>query len=50
MVSWFNRCAGMRDKQKRPEGRDLIDLLNQNVRWADGKREEYPEYFKRLSA
>ena len=50
MVRWFNRRSGMSDKQKRPEGRDLTDLLAHNVRWADGKRENDPEYFKRLSA
>ncbi|PCI05154.1 MAG: carbonic anhydrase [Hyphomicrobiales bacterium] len=50
MVRWFNRRAGVNDEQKRPEGRDLTDLLAHNVRWAEGKRENDPDYFKRLSA
>lgn len=28
----------------------LTDLLKTNVKWANGKREQDPEYFKRLSA
>ncbi|MEM5493426.1 carbonate dehydratase [Hoeflea sp. AS16] len=28
----------------------LSDLFDHNVRWADGKRREDPDYFKRLSA
>lgn len=40
----------MRDKKSKPKTRALTDLLAHNVRWADSKLEEDPEYFHRLSA
>ena len=50
MAHWFNRRAEMKGKPSKPSRRGLKELLDHNVRWANGKRENDPEYFRRLSA
>ena len=49
MVHWFNRRAEMKGKPSKPNGRGLTELLDHNVRWANGKRENDPDYFRRCN-